>query len=171
MIKLSEKTKIGFIFRVKFKDGRIRSYSFLQTFDKTILFNDLYKVLEGYLEVRNNEYQDEIIIEIIFSYFIFSDKSSPKNKIKKIEDTKALSSINKKDKINQHKYFKIFGFNFPVTSDFSQWGTIIVEKDNYLMIAKKGSHLTYHINKFEDRNEIVLKIDSFDLIKFGISLH
>ena len=107
MRKLSEETKVGLIFRVKFKDGSIRSYSYLQTFNNT-LFNELLEALEGFLEVKNDDYKDEIIVDLNFSYFIFSSKINPKNKIKKgsTEEQSLIKTINKKD---SNKYFKFSG--------------------------------------------------------------
>ena len=107
MRKLSEETKVGLIFRVKFKDGSIRSYSYLQTFNNT-LFNELLEALEGFLEVKNDDYKDEIIVDLNFSYFIFSSKINPKNKIKKgsTEEQSFIKTINKKD---SNKYFKFSG--------------------------------------------------------------
>jgi hypothetical protein len=157
--------KVGFIFRVKFKDGGIKSYSFLQTIDKT-LFNNLYESLKDFLDERSEDYNDDVIIELIFSYFLFSNKSVVKNKII-YKDKIEINSMQTNKKIDRRrKYFKFAGYNFPTTSDYYQWGSIIKEDKNSILIAKKGSHLTYLILKYDDRNEIILKNKNVELLKF-----
>jgi hypothetical protein len=118
MNNLDKDQKVGLILRVKFKDLEIRSYSFLQVFDKH-LYNDLYKTLEDFLSVKNEDYKDEIVIELIFSYFLLSNKSIKSKILNKdrIVSNTASGNINKK---SIKKYLKFAGYNFPVTSDFSQ---------------------------------------------------
>lgn len=47
MSNLSDERQVGFIFRVKFTDGSIKSYSYLQKFNNSA-FNDVLKALEGF---------------------------------------------------------------------------------------------------------------------------
>jgi hypothetical protein len=127
--------------------------------------NNLYTSLEGFLDLKSEEYKGEEITDLIFSYFLFFNKSVKE----KIIDIKDVDSINGKVKStsgkNEKERFKFSGYNFPISLDFTKWGNIIKD-DNYLMIAKKGSHLTYHVWKYENRNEIILKNDNIELLNF-----
>lgn len=163
MKDLANDQKVGLVFRVMFLDKSIKSYSFLQTFDKTS-FDDLYHSLEGFLELRSDDYKDEIVISFIFSYFLYSNKNV-KNKIIDVNKNN-VETINKGIIKIKKNYFKFHGFNIPISSDFNQWGTIIREENNYIMIAKRWSHLTYHIYKYDDRNEIIIKKDDKELLNF-----
>jgi hypothetical protein len=68
MDKVKTEDKVGLIFRVRFYDNNIRSYSLLQRFDKKSQ-EDLYNVLEGFLEIKSEDYDDAAVKELIFSYF------------------------------------------------------------------------------------------------------
>ena len=114
-----EERQVGLIFRIKFKDGSIRSYSYLQKFNNSSL-NEVIIALEGFLELRSNEYKSEESKEIIFSYFIFSNNVRTKNSIKKVTN---ISNNNNKDRSIQkyaESYFKFLGYNFPVTSNLTE---------------------------------------------------
>jgi len=114
---------IGIIFRVKFKDGSIRSISTYRkgTINDNIKFSTLFKHL---LFLRSEDYDGEEyrVTEIIFSYHIYpidykydpsKDELSFNKDFMQTEDKHFLD--HKVDKENQIKYMKPLGvFKLPL---------------------------------------------------------
>ena len=139
-------------------DQHYNSISTVQTIDKT-MFNttlDIFPSLspslarketreEFYLNKAEN-YKGVNFLEIIIAYKILPlDCIIKKSKLNYPD--KSISTLY----LEKKKDVKHFGFNFPNTMDYTQWGKIVYEKNNFIIIEKLNSKARYYVWVHNDR--------------------
>lgn len=75
---ISEDKVFAIQFKVKLRDGEIRSISKVQKVDSKDL-ESLIKLFISYWEIKSDEYQSTESLEIIFNYNLFKEENLTKN--------------------------------------------------------------------------------------------
>ena len=152
----SDDQLIYIIFKVRFDDNTYSSLSYLQKVNRTQC-SELIEIFNGYLDLKAENYSDKNYSDIIFTYHILSISDS---------DNKQSQLIPKNE--NKIKVYNFAGNNFPVTTNYSKWGIIFYNHNNFMVIKKENSKLPYkyEINILEDRAEVVYMINEKILYKF-----
>jgi hypothetical protein len=69
MNDLDEGRVVGVLLKVRFSDNSLKSFSSLQKLSKTDL-ELARKILSFFINTKGNNYQDELVTDIIFHYLI-----------------------------------------------------------------------------------------------------
>lgn len=112
-------------------------------------FKNLYNILCGLLDIKDENYKNSQLQEIIFSYKIIATDNT------KIDKKITISKDNIKQKV---KTYQFRGYNLPNTMNLNLWGRKITEKNNLILISKKGSKFNYEINKYYNKNDLIYDV-------------
>lgn len=138
------------ILKIKYINGKHVSLSYVQKVNKS----DFDKVLENFkdsLDIKSEEYSNSEMEKIVLSYKLISDS--------KLTVKKSKIVIHKKKEVFPST--KIWGYNFPNTSDISQFGDLLSLDNNEYIIRKNNTDLIYNITKFNDHNHVkVMKLQN-----------
>jgi hypothetical protein len=110
---------VGVLLKVRFSDNSLKSFSSLQKLSKSDL-ELARKVFNFFINTKGNNYQDELVSDIIFQYIIL-------NKGAKAEIVEPIK--------NEINYYKINGYNLPLTTDLTKWGEITEQKGNKIILG------------------------------------
>jgi len=143
---ISEDKVFTIQFKVKLRDGIIRSISKVQTVNSKD-FDTLVKLFISFWEIKSDEYQLSESLEIILNYNLFKEKNFTKN----IYKPHLLKSEEK-------SLFNFKGYKLPNTMDLTLWGDYIFTKDySSAIVYKPNSEAIYHITLFDDHQLVELK--------------
>jgi hypothetical protein len=129
-------TLISIQFKVRYEIGVYRSLSYIQT----VKLNEYEELLELFIEFLNLKDEEYISLKpnsIVFTFQLLS----PDNGIitsSKINRRKSQQSSN-------IQTFNFKGWNLPNTMDYSEWGEIISESENLILVKKRNSNAIYNI--------------------------
>lgn len=109
--------------------------------------------------LKDEYYHSLLVDEIIYTYQIIDntktkDEKPITNKINRIKLSDNINVIN----------FK--GYNLPNTMDYYDWGNIIEETENYVLIKRHNSKLFYYINIFDNYYNIQLKLKDIIILEY-----
>lgn len=109
--------------------------------------------------LKDEYYHSLLVDEIIYTYQIIDntktkDEKPITNKINRIKLSDNINVIN----------FK--GYNLPNTMDYYDWGNIIEETENYVLIKRHNNKLFYYINIFDNYYNIQLKLKDIIILEY-----
>lgn len=143
-------------FKILLKDQRVRSISYVQSFD----INSYDKLLDNFIimwELRDDDYHSLEIDSVIFNY-IFPDETK-EWKVVKINDPQSLK-IDNKTKINKTK---ISSYSLPNTMDLKLWGALVYTHDgSRARIDRPRSKAVYEVNISNDKKVHIIDITIAD---------
>lgn len=110
MNNLGRKQYVIILFRIKFAEGNYATLTNLQKINNSKnCFEDLLNLYQNTLDIKSEDYHENEITNLIFSYKII-----PQDKLK-INKPKIIESI-KQTKINS---YKLYGYKLPATMDYN----------------------------------------------------
>jgi len=157
--------KLLILFKIKTKNNQIRSISYMQT----INLEDIDQLKQLFIEfwnLRSEDYYLAQISDIVFTYKIVN--LNLPIKILKINELGKQYNSSFKNKLEKSEINKMTfsGYNFPANMDITSWGNYHFISDNKAIIYKKGSHLEYHVELFDNYQKVELKLNNKILLNF-----
>lgn len=143
------------ILKIKYINGKHVSLSYVQKVNKS----DFNKVLENFqdsLDIKSEEYSNSEMEKIVLSYKLISDS---KLKVKKSKITPIRIKESKPET-------RIFGYNFPNSTEINKFGDILDHENNKYYIRKINSNLNYEITILSDHNLVKVFKDGDFVIGF-----
>jgi len=156
MVKLSSDKYVMFLLRVEFESGRFASLSHMQKVNN----EDLDKVLKAFdrvSDIHSEDYTSLPAINIVVSYKLISDSKLKVKKSKIIEVKPAKEII---------PSTRIFGYNFPNSTEITKFGDILDQENNKYYVRKVNSNLNYEIIINSDHNLVKVFKDNDLIIEF-----
>lgn len=155
MSKFSKDKYVLFLLRLEFESGRYVSLSHMQKVNN----EDLDKVLKAFdkvSDIHSEDYTSLPAINVIISYKVISDE---KLKVKK-------SKIVAPKKKEVFPETRIFGYNFPNSTEINKFGKVSDQVDNTYYVRKNNSNLNYEITILSDHNFIQVFKEEEKIITF-----
>jgi DNA polymerase type B, organellar and viral len=117
--------------------------------------NELLDAYDSFFMKKMDNYDLENMEYIVFSYKLIEERDT-------IPGAKITHPISKKDKksiLDKVQVFKKFGLNLPLTMDYTLWGEVMYEKDDFAIVKEtKG------------KGEFIIKIfDRYLLVDYKIN--
>ena len=147
--------KILILFKIKSINYQYRTITPLQIVNIED-FNYLYDLFIEFWNLKTEEYHLAKISDIIFVYKIL-DSNNLESKIITPKSLLKHNKINKEEK--NLDFTKFGGFNLPNTMDFTKWGDTHFIEENYAIVYKPYSNIEYHIQLFENYQEVDIKLN------------
>lgn len=133
----------------------IKSLSYLQTISSQFSLEKLSNKLLEFWDLKFNNYELDLITEIILKY-----KLTNEIKETKINNHKNLTYM-------KIKPYKIGKFNLPNTIDFTLWGeTLFIDDFTKAIVVKPNSKSKYYISIYDRYIYVELKIDNEIVLSF-----
>jgi hypothetical protein len=119
MVKLDNKQVAAILFKIELGNDNWKTIAPLQKVSNTN-FNMLLKTLQLFININGNNYESLEISKIQFQYAILDSDANA-------EIVKPIS--------NEVTHYKINGYNLPLTTDLTKWGSIISNKNGKVEIV------------------------------------
>jgi hypothetical protein len=150
-------TLISIQFKVRYEIGVYRSLSYIQTV-KLYEYEVLLELFIEFLNLKDEEYISYNPNSIVFTFQLLT----PDNGII------TTSKINRK-KLTQSSDIQTFnfkGWNLPKTMNYTEWGEIISESENLILVKKRNSNAIYNITVNEKEILVKLILNNRILLEF-----
>lgn len=155
--------KLLILFKVKTINHQYRTISLMQTlnFDE---FDKIPQLFIEYWSLRSEEYFLAQFSDIIYTYKLINQSN--------VDEAGSIPNLKTKfikpDNLNLDRIdtLKFGGYNLPNTMDLTLWGEYHFLDDNNVIVYKKSSQLEYHIELFDNYQEVEVMLDDKTILSF-----
>jgi hypothetical protein len=146
--------------KIRTKENQYKSISYLQRAKKSE-FKDLLGSFVEFWELKSENYKNDTITHIIFTYKILPlDSAITKSKI-----NKPLVNILSEEP-NKTKDLKTYGYSIPITMDFTEWGDLMYETDKFAIVQRSKTNSKYFITISDDNLKVDIMMNDKILLSF-----
>lgn len=157
---ISDNNYILIQFKIITKEKQYKAISYLQRAKKSE-FSELLDSFLEFLNLKSENYKNDTITHIIFTYKVLSlDTAITNSKINRPQQNKRL------EESNLIKDLKTYGYNIPITMDYTKWGDLVYETDKFIIVQKSKSNSRYLITISDDTLKVDIMLNGKILLSF-----